>query len=67
MKLEHIIDMIRGKEGSIVRLGVIPEGATEMRVYTSRGPGSNLADSSAKGEILEQGTKDLMALPFGSA
>ena len=57
MKLEHIIDMIRGKEGSIVRLGVIPEGATEMRVYDITRARIELADSSAKGEILEHGTK----------
>jgi carboxyl-terminal processing protease len=58
MKLEHVIDMIRGREGSIVRLGVIPEGATEMRIYKITRARIELADSSAKGEILEHGTKD---------
>lgn len=58
MKLEHIIDMIRGKEGSIVRLGVIPEGATEMKVYEITRARIELADSSAKGEILEQGEQE---------
>lgn len=57
MKLEHIIDMIRGQEGTTVRLGVLPEGVTDMKVYKIVRQRIELEDSDAKSTIFDAGEK----------
>ena len=55
MKLSNVVDMIRGKAGTVVRLGVIPAGEKETEVYNITRAKIELSDSEAKSEIIEQG------------
>ncbi len=57
MKLEHIIDMIRGHEGTVVRLGVLSEGSTDLKIYKITRQRIELEDSAAKSTIFEEGKK----------
>jgi carboxyl-terminal processing protease len=55
MKLDDIIDMIRGREGTIVRLGVITEGDPEAKIYKITRARIELKDSQASGAVFEHG------------
>ncbi|MEQ8791487.1 MAG: carboxy terminal-processing peptidase [Pirellulaceae bacterium] len=58
MKLSNVVDMIRGKRGTIVRLGVIPAGQKETKVYNITRAEIKLSDSEARGVIFEEGKKE---------
>lgn len=53
-RLTDIIDKIRGPEGTVVRLKVMPENATETKVINITRAKILLADNAAKGEVIEQ-------------
>jgi carboxyl-terminal processing protease len=57
-RLSDIIDKIRGPEGTIVRMGVIPAGEKKMKIYSITRAKITLADNAAKGKIIEQEGKD---------
>lgn len=57
MKLDDVVGMIRGKAGTIVRLGVMHEGSNEIHTYSITREKIELKDRAARGEIFEQGTK----------
>ena len=57
MNLDDVVKMIRGKAGTVVRLGVMPQGANEVKVYKITREKIELKDSEAQGQIFEQGTK----------
>jgi carboxyl-terminal processing protease len=54
MKLNDVVAMIRGPAGTVVRLGVIPAGSTETKVYAITRARIELRDSEAHGEVMEQ-------------
>jgi carboxyl-terminal processing protease len=57
MKLNDVVDMIRGKAGTVVKLGVLPTGSNEMKVYSITRAKIELKDSEARAEIINQGAK----------
>ena len=57
MNLDDVVKMIRGKAGTVVRLGVMPQGANEVKVYKITREKIELKDSEAQGRVFEQGTK----------
>ena len=58
MKLDDVVKQIRGKAGTVVRLGVISAGSNDVKVYNITREKIELKDSEAQGEIFEAGTKD---------
>jgi carboxyl-terminal processing protease len=54
MKLSDVVDMIRGKRGTTVRLEVIPAGRAERTIYNIVREKVNLSDSEARGTVLER-------------
>lgn len=54
MKLSDVVDMIRGKRGTTVRLEVIPAGRAERTIYNIVREKINLSDSEARGTVLER-------------
>ncbi len=63
MKLNDVVQLIRGPAGSIVRLGIVPAGGGESKTYSITRAKIELADSAARSEIIERGTK-LDGTPF---
>ncbi len=57
MKLNDVVDMIRGDAGTVVKLGVIPAGSNEMKVYSITRAKIELKDSEARREVIQLGTK----------
>lgn len=57
MKLNDVVKMIRGKAGTTVRLGIIPNGGTESKVVKITRAKIELSDSAARGEVVEDGDK----------
>src|SRR5690606_29741065 len=57
MNLSDVVKLIRGKRGTIVRLGVKPEGETATKIYDVTRDRIELADSVARSEIVESGQK----------
>lgn len=57
MKLTDVVHMIRGKAGTIVRLGVIPAKGTETKILTITRAKVELKDSEAHGLIFEEGRR----------
>jgi carboxyl-terminal processing protease len=57
MKLNDVVKLIRGHAGTIVRLGVIPKGEKEVQIYSITRAKVELADSAARGVILDRGQK----------
>ncbi len=55
MKLNDVVDMIRGKAGTVVKLGVLPAGSNEKSVYTITRAKIELKDSEARAEIITEG------------
>ncbi len=57
MKLNDVVKMIRGHAGTIVRLGVLPKGEKDVQIYSITRAKVELADSAARGVVLERGKK----------
>ncbi|MBB3231489.1 carboxy terminal-processing peptidase [Halomonas stenophila] len=56
MRLDDVVDMIRGPKGSVVRLDVVPAQAVDMtrsKVVEITRDTVNLEDQAAKGEVIE--------------
>jgi carboxyl-terminal processing protease len=56
MKLNDVVQLIRGDAGTEVRLGVIPAGTTEMVTYSITRAKIELEDQAAHGEVFEIGS-----------
>ncbi|WP_238397570.1 carboxy terminal-processing peptidase [Anatilimnocola aggregata] len=57
MRLNDVVDKIRGKAGTVVRLGVVPSGGGEMKIVKIVRAKIELKDSEARGVIFEEGKK----------
>ena len=57
MRLGDVVQLIRGKRGSIVRLEVLPGGKGERKIYQITRAKIELKDSEARGQIIERGKK----------
>lgn len=55
MKLNDVVAKIRGKAGTVVRLGVIPAGGKETKIYNIVRQTIELKDSEARGVIFDVG------------
>lgn len=56
MRLDNVVDLIRGPKGSVVRLDVVPAQAVDMtrsRVIEITRDTVNLEDQAAQGEVIE--------------
>jgi len=66
MKLSDVVKLIRGKRGTVVRLGVLPGGEGEQKIYQITRARIELKDSEARSEIINTGSKpDGMAAKIG--
>ncbi len=57
MKLNDVVQRIRGKAGTVVRLGVIPANKKEAVTYKITRAKIELEDSAAHGEVFDVGSK----------
>lgn len=57
MKLSDVVELIRGKRGTVVRLGVLPGGEGEKKIYKITRARIELKDSEARSEIITVGSK----------
>jgi carboxyl-terminal processing protease len=57
MKLNDVVKKIRGKQGTVVRLEVMPAEGGERKVYAITRDRIELKDSEARSEIIERGKK----------
>jgi carboxyl-terminal processing protease len=57
MRLRDVVRLIRGQEGTTVRLEVLPKGETKSQVYNIVRQKIALTDSEARSVILEAGKK----------
>ena len=57
MKLDDVVQKIRGKAGTIVRLKVLNEDETETKTIAIVREKIKLEDSAARGVVFEEGTK----------
>ena len=57
MKLNDVVQLIRGPAGSVVRLGVVPAGGGKSKIYRITRAKIELKDSAARSEILKRGAK----------
>ncbi len=57
LKLNDVVDMIRGKSGTVVKLGVLPTGSNELKVYSITRARIELKDSEARADVITEGTK----------
>ena len=57
MKLNDVVKLIRGQQGTIVRLEVIPGDGTERKIIKITREQIELKDSEAQGEVFEAGRK----------
>jgi carboxyl-terminal processing protease len=57
LKLNDVVDMIRGKAGTVVKLGVLPTGSNELKVYSITRARIELKDSEARADVITEGTK----------
>lgn len=53
MKLEDVVQLIRGKRGTVVRIEVVPAGQAERKIYNITRDRIELVDSEARGKIIE--------------
>lgn len=58
MRLTDVVRLIRGKAGTIVRLGVIPSGSNETKTYKITRAKIELKDSEARSVIFKAGKKE---------
>lgn len=54
VKLSDVVQLIRGKKGTVVRLQVQPEGSAETKIYDITRAEIKLTDSEARGQVIEQ-------------
>jgi carboxyl-terminal processing protease len=57
MKLNNVVKLIRGHQGTIVRLQVVPKGETDPKIYNITRQQIELTDSEARSVIFEAGKK----------
>lgn len=57
MELDDVVKLIRGKKGTVVRLGVMPDGSNDVKVISITREKIQFKDREAKGAIFDQGTK----------
>ncbi|MGQ9505306.1 MAG: carboxy terminal-processing peptidase [Thermogutta sp.] len=57
MKLADVVQLIRGKRGTVVRLEVLPADGGPKKVVTITRERIELKDSEAKGQVFESGKK----------
>lgn len=57
MNLNHVVKLIRGTPGTVVRLKVLPAGQPEPKVYDITRARIELKDKEARAEIIEEGEK----------
>ncbi|HEV3136374.1 MAG TPA: S41 family peptidase, partial [Pirellulales bacterium] len=57
MKLNNVVKLIRGHQGTTVRLAVVPKGETDAKIYNIVRQQVELTDSEARSVILEAGKK----------
>lgn len=57
MRLDDVVKLIRGKAGTVVRLGVIPTGANDPVIYNITRAKIELKDSEARGVIFDDAKK----------
>ncbi len=57
MNLNDVVKLIRGKAGTIVRLGVKPAGSNDVKIYKITRAKVELKDSEARSEVMETGQK----------
>ncbi|MEO8498022.1 MAG: S41 family peptidase, partial [Planctomycetota bacterium] len=57
MKLNDVVQLIRGDAGTVVKLGVQPGGTGETKIYDITRARIELEDSAARGEVIERGQK----------
>ncbi len=57
MKLNDVVQLIRGDAGTVVRLAVIPAGTNEAVTYEITRAKIELEDEAAHGEVFEVGSK----------
>ncbi len=55
--LNEVVQLIRGKRGTVVRLQVIPVGETVPKVFDIVRDKIELKESEARGEVIEQGRR----------
>ncbi|MDY0165833.1 MAG: carboxy terminal-processing peptidase [Thermoguttaceae bacterium] len=64
MKLSDVVDMIRGKRGTIVRLEVTPADSTTRKIIRIERDRIELTDSEAKGKVFEAGRRPDSGQPY---
>ncbi len=57
MKLDDVVQKIRGRAGTVVRLGVLPADGGEMKIIEIVRAKITLDDSAARSEVVENGQK----------
>jgi carboxyl-terminal processing protease len=57
MKLNNVVKLIRGHQGTTVRLAVVPKGEADAKIYNIVRQQVELTDSEARSVILEAGKK----------
>jgi carboxyl-terminal processing protease len=57
MKLSDVVNKIRGKQGTTVRIEVIPVGTTDRKIYTIARARIELKDKEAQSKVFEVGKK----------
>lgn len=57
MKLDDVVDMIRGNAGTVVRLGVMPAGSNDLTTIKITREKIELKDSEAQSAIFDEGKK----------
>ena len=57
MKLDDVVGMIRGKAGTVVRLGILSADSSEIKTYSIVREKVELKDSEAQGAVFEAGQK----------
>ena len=61
MPLTKVVDQIRGRAGSVVRLGVKPGGIGKEQIYTITRAKIVLSESAARGKVIEHASPDAEA------
>ena len=57
MRLTDVVQLIRGEEGTVVRLGVLPGSSEQTVIYKLVRARTELRDNAASGEVVEAETK----------
>jgi carboxyl-terminal processing protease len=57
MKLNDVVQLIRGHAGTVVRLGVTPKDENEVKIYSITRAKVELEDSAARGTVFDRGKK----------